>query len=63
MDTAQLVTHPPLQYLQQQQNVVIADIQTGSISTTPLSSILKVSGKINVPPQNMVSINIPLGVT
>ncbi|MFT3702459.1 MAG: efflux RND transporter periplasmic adaptor subunit [Agriterribacter sp.] len=38
-----------------------AGIQTGVLDTKPISSVLKVSGKIDVPPQNMVSISVPLG--
>ena len=38
-----------------------AGISIGEISQKELSSILKVSGKIDVPPQNMVSISVPLG--
>lgn len=38
-----------------------AGIETGKLSTKNISSILKVNGKIDVPPQNMVSISVPLG--
>lgn len=38
-----------------------ANIKTGKIEQKSISSILKVSGVIEVPPQNMVSISIPLG--
>lgn len=38
-----------------------AGIQVSSISRQSISSVLKVSGKIDVPPQNMVSISVPLG--
>lgn len=38
-----------------------ANIETGKLSTENISSILKLNGKIDVPPQNMVSISIPLG--
>jgi membrane fusion protein, heavy metal efflux system len=38
-----------------------AGIKTGRIEQRSLSSILKASGRIDVPPQNMVSISIPLG--
>ncbi len=38
-----------------------AGIETGKLSTRNISSLLKVNGKINVPPQSMVSISIPLG--
>lgn len=36
-------------------------IQTVKLSTQSLSSVLKVSGKVDVPPQNMVSVSVPLG--
>jgi cobalt-zinc-cadmium efflux system membrane fusion protein len=38
-----------------------AGIQTDKIGQRSVSSVLKVSGKIDVPPQNMVSISAPLG--
>lgn len=38
-----------------------AGVQTGKIEQKSISSILKVNGKIDVPPQNMVSISVPLG--
>lgn len=38
-----------------------AAIATGSIEEKSISSIIKVNGKIDVPPQNMVSISMPLG--
>lgn len=38
-----------------------AGIQTALMQQKEISSILKVSGKIDVPPQNMVSISVPLG--
>ena len=38
-----------------------AEIETGKIEPRNISSLLKVSGSIDVPPQNMVSISIPLG--
>jgi cobalt-zinc-cadmium efflux system membrane fusion protein len=38
-----------------------AGIQTNLMQQKEISSILKVSGKIDVPPQNMVSISVPLG--
>ncbi len=52
-----------------QENVVVlteaqiknARIQTGKAVTGKMSSILKVSGVVDVPPQNMVSISFPLG--
>ncbi|MEO0038499.1 MAG: hypothetical protein RIQ59_1710 [Bacteroidota bacterium] len=36
-------------------------IETGKLEKKSISSILKVTGKIDVPPQNMVSISMPLG--
>jgi cobalt-zinc-cadmium efflux system membrane fusion protein len=38
-----------------------AAITTGKIGQREISSILKLNGKIDVPPQNMVSISVPLG--
>jgi membrane fusion protein, heavy metal efflux system len=38
-----------------------ADIETISISEKSISSILKINGKIDVPPQNLVSVSVPLG--
>lgn len=38
-----------------------AGIQTGKLEQQSISSILKVNGSIDVPPQNMVSISVPLG--
>jgi cobalt-zinc-cadmium efflux system membrane fusion protein len=38
-----------------------AGIQTGKLEQKTISSVLKVNGKIDVPPQNMVSISVPLG--
>lgn len=38
-----------------------AGIETGKLSTKSISSLLKVNGKIDVPPQSMVSISVPLG--
>lgn len=39
----------------------IAGIQTGTAEVKTISSVLKVNGAIDVPPQNMVSISFPLG--
>lgn len=36
-------------------------IEIGKIEQKTISSLLKVNGKIDVPPQNMVSISVPLG--
>ncbi|MBL7730913.1 MAG: efflux RND transporter periplasmic adaptor subunit [Chitinophagaceae bacterium] len=38
-----------------------AGIQTGKLEHQSISSVMKVNGKIDVPPQNMVSISVPLG--
>lgn len=38
-----------------------AGIQTALMQQKEISAVLKVSGKIDVPPQNMVSISVPLG--
>jgi cobalt-zinc-cadmium efflux system membrane fusion protein len=37
------------------------NIETGKIERKSISSLLKVNGKIDVPPQNMVSVSAPLG--
>ena len=36
-------------------------IETGKLSNKNISSLLKVNGKIDVPPQSLVSISVPLG--
>jgi cobalt-zinc-cadmium efflux system membrane fusion protein len=38
-----------------------AGIESGKLEQREISSILKVNGKIDVPPQNLVSISVPLG--
>lgn len=38
-----------------------AKIETGKIEQQDISAILKVNGVIDVPPQNMVSVSVPLG--
>jgi cobalt-zinc-cadmium efflux system membrane fusion protein len=38
-----------------------ANIGLGKLEQKTVSSILKVNGKIDVPPQNMVSVSVPLG--
>ncbi len=38
-----------------------ANIQTGKLEKRNLSTTLKLNGKIDVPPQNMVSVSMPLG--
>jgi cobalt-zinc-cadmium efflux system membrane fusion protein len=38
-----------------------SDIRIGEIHQQNISSLLKVNGKIEVPPQNMVSVSVPMG--
>jgi cobalt-zinc-cadmium efflux system membrane fusion protein len=38
-----------------------AGIETGKIEQKQISSLLKLNGKIDVPPQNLVSISVPMG--
>ena len=38
-----------------------AGIKTGKVEQKEISSTLKLSGKIDVPPQNLVSISVPMG--
>lgn len=38
-----------------------ADLGLGKLTQMTISNLLKVNGKIDVPPQNMVSISVPLG--
>jgi len=38
-----------------------ANVTIGKLGQQQVSSVLKVNGKIDVPPQNMVSISVPLG--
>ena len=38
-----------------------AGIQTGKIEQKEISAIMKLNGKIDVPPQNLVSISVPMG--
>lgn len=38
-----------------------AGIETGTITKRTMAGILRLNGKIDVPPQNMVSISVPLG--
>ena len=38
-----------------------ADIRTGTLEKRTISTLLKLNGKIDVPPQNMVSVSTPLG--
>lgn len=43
------------------QQMMNAQIETREIEQKQISSILKVNGRIDVPPQNLVSISVPLG--
>ena len=38
-----------------------ASLAIGQMQELEISSLMKVNGKIDVPPQNMVSISVPLG--
>lgn len=38
-----------------------ATIETGKLEKRAISSVLKVTGKIDVPPQNLISVSMPLG--
>lgn len=38
-----------------------ADVATGKLEYKNISTILKVSGTVDVPPQNLVSVSVPLG--
>ncbi len=38
-----------------------SNIKTGNIERRSISSLLKVNGKIEVPPQNMISVSVPMG--
>lgn len=38
-----------------------AGLQTGNITKRNIAAVLRVNGKIDVPPQNMVSVSFPLG--
>lgn len=38
-----------------------AEIQTGKLIEKEISSVLKLNGKIDVPPQNLISISVPMG--
>lgn len=38
-----------------------AHLEFGTLEEKQISSVLKVNGKIDVPPQNMVSVSVPLG--
>ena len=38
-----------------------AHIETGKVERKQISSVLKVNGRVDVPPQNMVSVSVPMG--
>jgi len=38
-----------------------ADLELGKITQKSISSVLKVNGRIDVPPQNMISVSVPMG--
>src|SRR5690349_15283312 len=38
-----------------------AGIKTGAVTEKNLSRTIKLNGKIDVPPQNLVSVSVPLG--
>jgi cobalt-zinc-cadmium efflux system membrane fusion protein len=44
-----------------EQQIALAKIQIGELEQKTISSTIKVNGKIDVPPQNMVSVSMPLG--
>jgi cobalt-zinc-cadmium efflux system membrane fusion protein len=39
----------------------LAHIELGKIEMKPISTILRLNGKIDVPPQNLVSVSTPFG--
>ena len=41
--------------------IVNAEIQTSELIEKEISSIIKLNGKIDVPPQNLISVSVPLG--
>ena len=54
-------TNLPNQLILTNAQVRSAEIKLGKIEQKNISSIIKVNGKIDVPPQNMVSVSMPLG--
>jgi len=44
-----------------EQQLKNAGIEIGKLSQQAISSILKLNGKVDVPPQNAISISVPLG--
>jgi membrane fusion protein, heavy metal efflux system len=57
--TAKAVTETTVQLTDDQTRN--AGVETGKVELKNISAVLKVSGKIDVPPQNIVSISEPLG--
>ena len=43
------------------QQIKNAGVKVSQLAERPVSELLKVNGKIDVPPQNMVSVSVPLG--
>lgn len=41
--------------------LVSAKVETGQVQEKSISTIIKVTGKIDVPPQNMITVSMPLG--
>lgn len=39
------------------------DLQLGDVQQREISTVLKLNGQIEVPPQNLVSVSVPLGAT
>lgn len=60
---------PPVETTEETETVVTlteeqyknARLETGDITRRSVAAVLKVNGKIDVPPQNMVSVSFPLG--
>ncbi|MBU2045706.1 MAG: efflux RND transporter periplasmic adaptor subunit, partial [Bacteroidetes bacterium] len=59
-DTSEATSESNVAQLTPQQKKNIG-LQLGKLTPKNVSSILKLSGQIDVPPQNMISISIPLG--
>jgi len=59
-ETTETSSESNVAQLNQQQKKNIG-LQVGKLTPQNVSSILKLSGQIDVPPQNMISISIPLG--
>ena len=41
--------------------MIQAEIKVGNLESKEISSVLKLNGKIDVPPQNLISVSIPMG--